>query len=133
MSAARCISIGLGLTALLGGLACSNDMGPNTAGVVSVSLTTPNADDGALLVTITGPGVTNPHAGSSGYRLDWQSVTADELRIIVVGDLSDGVLVTMDVAAVNRLGDYHGVVVEAASRTDQLRASLSGYSLTFGP
>ena len=142
MTITRIFRTVLSLAALIGGLACGSDSGkillerrcalanpgPGTA---TVSLTTPNADDGAVLVTLTGPGVSNPQPGSSAYRLYFRVVSADELRVMVVGDLSAGVLLTLGVGAVTSIGQYSGTFVEVASRTDVLRATLTGYSLTF--
>lgn len=131
MISARICMIAMGL-ALLGGLACGGDSGTGTTtGTAAVSLATPNADDGAVLVTLTGPGVSNPQAGSSAYDVYFRVVSADELRVLVIGDLSNGVLVTVGVGAVGSIGQYSGTVVEVASRTDVLRVSLAGYSLAF--
>lgn len=122
----------LSLAVLLGGLACGSDSGTNPGpGSAAVSLATPNADDGAILVTLTGPGVSNPQPGSSAYDVYFRVVSADELRIMVVGDLSTGVLLTVGVGAVTSIGQYSGTIVEVASRADVLRTSLTGYSLAF--
>lgn len=132
MTITRIFRTVLSLAALIGGLACGSDSGTNPGpGTATVSLTTPNADDGAVLVTLTGPGVSNPQPGSSAYRLYFRVVSADELRVMVVGDLSAGVLLTLGVGAVTSIGQYSGTFVEVASRTDVLRATLTGYSLTF--
>jgi hypothetical protein len=84
-----------------------------------------------MLVTLTGPGVSNPQPGSSAYDVYFRVVSADELRVMVVGDLSTGVLLTVGVGAVSSIGQYSGTIVEVASRTDVLRTSLTGYSLVF--
>jgi len=132
MTITRIFRTVLSLAALIGGLACGSDSGTNPGpGTATVSLTTPNADDGAVLVTLTGPGVSNPQPGSSAYRLYFRVVSADELRVMVVGDLSAGVLLTLGVGEVTSIGQYSGTFVEVASQTDVLRATLTGYSLTF--
>ena len=132
MNSARSIPIALGLAVLVGGLACGSDSGTNpTPGTATVSLATPNADDGAVLVTLTGPGLANPQAASSAYHTYFRLASANELRVIVVGNLSAGALLTVGVGEVNHIGKYAGTVVEAASRMDQLRSALTGYSLTF--
>ena len=132
MNSARIGMIAMGLAAMVGGLACGSDSGTGTTtGTATVSLVTPNADDGAVLVKLTGPGVANPQPGSSAYDVYFRVVSADELRAMVVGDLSNGVLLTVGVGAVGSIGQYSGTVVEVASRTDVLRTSLTGYSLAF--
>jgi hypothetical protein len=125
--------VAMGGMALLGaGIACGGDKttGP-TAGTVTVSLVTPNADDGAVLLTLTGPSLSNVQSAGSSYKVYWRVASASEVHAIVVGDLTAGVVLTVDVDDVGKLGQYGGTVDEAASRTDQVRASVSGYGVTF--
>lgn len=131
MNAMRWTGIG-GLALLAAGLACggSGSTGP-VAGTATVSLATPNADDGAVLLTLTGPSFSNPQSGSSSYKVYWRVASANEVHAIVVGDLTAGVVLTVGVDDVGKLGQYSGSVDEAASRTDQVRASVSGYGVTF--
>ncbi len=132
MTSTRMFRTALSLAALVGGLACGSDKGTNPGpGIATVSLATPNADDGAVLVTLTGAGVSNPQPGSSGYRMYFRLVSADEVRVLLVGDLSAGILLSVSVGDINSIGNYAGTVVEVASRTDALRTSLAGYSLAF--
>jgi hypothetical protein len=124
--------IGLGLALLGAGLACGggDSIGPK-AGTATVSLVTPNADDGAVLLTLTGPGLANIQSASSSYHVYWRVVSASEVRAIVVGDLVSGAVLTASVDDVSKVGQYGGTVVEAASRSDVVRGSTSGYGLTF--
>lgn len=118
-------------TAIVAGLltavaACEEDaIGP--AGTVVLSLTTPNSDDGAALLTVTGRGLTNAQAASSGYRLYWRLHSDRELRVAVFGNLVSGPLLTL------QTDDVGGVAVtlaEVASRSDSLRSSTSGYQVS---
>jgi hypothetical protein len=131
MNALRWTGIGVSL-AVLAGAACGggNSTGPK-AGTATVSLVTPNSDDGAVLLTLTGPGLANVKSASSSYHVDWRVVSPSEVRAIVVGNLSAGAVLTVDVDDVGKVGQYGGTVVEAASRLDVVRGSTSGYGVTF--
>jgi hypothetical protein len=112
-------------------LACgSNSTGP-TARTTTVALVTTNADDGAVLLTLTGPGLANMQASSSSYRVYWRAASANEIPAIVVGNLTAGAVLTVSVDDLNSLGQYGGTVDEVASRTDQVRTSVSGYGVSF--
>ena len=112
--------------------ACDSASGPAKprAGEVTVRLETPHDDDGALVLSLTGPGpigaVTPEAAGVAVHaRPDGAGVKA-----AVFGDLEDGDLVRVAVPDVNRAGEYRARVLEAAGRDDALRAAVSGYRLT---
>jgi hypothetical protein len=131
MNAMRWTRIGLGVALLGAGPACGgNSTGPK-AGTMAVSLVTPNADDGAVLLTLTGPGLANVQASSSSYRVYWRAASANEVHAVVVGNLSAGAVLTVDVDDLGKVGQYAGAVDEVASRTDQVRASVTGYGVTF--
>lgn len=129
MNAPRILAIGLPL--LLA--ACGNEQtgptrqsGPGTA---TVALVTPNTDDGAVLITLTGPGLSNAQPASSAYLLYSRAVNADELRAIVVGDLGATVLFTVHVDDVSRIAEYTGTLVDVASRSYVERGSMAGYAV----
>jgi len=132
MNIARTLAIGLALVVVAP--ACSNDQtGPAqqpTPGTATVALVTPNIDDGAVLLTLTGPGLSTPQPADPAYLLYSLAVNPNELRVIVVGDLGPTSLVTVHVDDLNRISEYAGTVVDAASRTDAARTSLVGYGLT---
>jgi hypothetical protein len=112
-------------------LACGGGSTGPKAGTATVSLVTPNSDDGAVLLSLTGPGLANPQSANSTYRVYWRVVSASEVRTIVVGDLAAGAVLTVDVDDVGKIGQYVGTVVEAASRGDAVRGSLTGYRVSF--
>lgn len=132
MNAIRRTGIGVTLAALVAGLACGggDSTGPK-AGTATVSLVTPNADDGIVLLTITGPGLSNVQSASSSYKVYWRVQSATEVRAIVVGNLASGAVLTATVDDVSKVGQYAGTVVEAASRTEVVRGSTTGYAVTF--
>ena len=116
---------------LVAGIACSDDEEPTgpTAGTLSVTLTTPNMDDGAILFEVTGPDIVSvtvtvpehyTHVGQDGSTL----------TIVVVGNIESGLLVGIDVPDVGAVASYSATATEVADRTNELRSSLSGYELT---
>jgi len=120
----------LAAAVLLAAAACSDSTTPQTPGVVTLSLVTPNADDGAMALVLTGPGITSIASGSGAYAVYWRVVSPTQARVIVVGDLSNGVLATAQVAEANRLTGYHVGILEVATRSDAVRASTAGYAIT---
>ena len=103
---------------------------PPPVNSVVVSLTSPNNDDGAVVVTLQGPSVSTLQRSSSGYLLYSRSPGAQETRVIVVGSLATGPLFTFAPAAGANLSAYSATVQQVANRADALRASTTGYTLT---
>ena len=113
-----------------GGLACGESTEPPRDGTATISLTTPQTDDGAVAVTLTGPGISNLTPANSSYRVFWRLVSQDELRAIVVGNVAAGPLFSVRVADVGNLSRYAGSVTQLATRADALRDDRSGYAVT---
>jgi hypothetical protein len=131
MTPIRWTRIGLSLALFGWTLGCGGGSTGPKAGTATVSLVTPNADDGAVLVTLTGPGLANAQSASSSYHVYWRAVSPSEVRAIVVGDLSAGAVLTVSIDDVSKVGQYGGTVVEAASRNDVVRTSVAGYGVKF--
>ena len=100
---------------------------PSSPTALRVDLHTPNTDDGAIVITLRGPDLSNLQPGSAGYLAYFRAASTEETRVIVVGDLNTGALVTLSIAAGHQLSDYSATVEQVASRTDVLRADLSAY------
>ncbi len=112
-------------------LALSCFDGP-TAGEVTLSLTTPNTDVGALafVVTIPAPNeITGASGACAGCDVFYTRVSATELRGIVTGDLVAGPVVRLAVAQAGPNQAYRVQVLAVASRQFAERAP-SGYTLT---
>ncbi len=123
----------LRIAVLLAAAACSDTSGV-TPGIVTLALVTPNANDGAVTVVLTGPGITSLASARSAYSVYWRVVSPTEARAIVVGDLNAGVMATATVADVNQIDAYHVEVLEVATRSDSVRTSTTGYAITLaGP
>lgn len=129
----RWIGLGLSLGLLATALGCGGDnaVAPRVAGNMTVSLTTPNTDDGAVLVALFGPGFTNIQPASASYRVYSLTASPTEVRILVVGDLSTGALLSLDIGDAARIAEYHGTVIQAASRDDIVHTVSTDYDLTF--
>lgn len=131
MTPRRWTSVGLSLALMGAGMACGGGSTGPKAGTATVSLVTPNGDDGAVQLTLTGPGLANAQSASSSYNVYWRAVSPTEVRAIVVGNLSAGAVLTVSIDDVGKVGQYGGTVVEAASRNDVVRPSVAGYGVTF--
>ena len=129
----RAIRITVAGLALAVALACGGDGGTTgptgpTAGLLTLTLTTPNADDGAILLSVTGPSMTQ--VAASDVSLYFRSVqTGTTATAVLVGDIRGGSLLTFRVPDVDAAGSYSATIQQVADRGDALRGSLSGYSL----
>ncbi len=114
------------------GTACSDGgvAPPAAPTALRVDLKTPHADDGALVITLRGPGMSNLAPASSGYLVYTRVTSPQETRVIVVGDLKAGALLTLDIASGHPLADYSASIQQAAARTDVLREDLRGYEVS---
>lgn len=122
------------LALLTSALALSCFDGP-AAGEVTLSLLTPNTDDGAVAFVVTVPApneITGASAACSGCELFSTRVSATELRGIVTGDLSAGPLVRVAVSQAGPNQAYLAQLLSVASRQFAVRAS-GGYTLSVQP
>ena len=102
---------------------------PPVAGTAIVSLNSPNEDDGALLITLRGPGVSAAQSASSDYLVYWRLAGEGEIRVLVLGELEPGPLFRVQLEATNRLSEYSATIEQVATRQDMLRTDMSGYGL----
>ena len=125
------LAAALGLTCKDEGTAPSTPNAPD-APVTSlvVSLTTPQSDDGAILVTVRGPALATIQSASPDYLVFSNAVSANEARVIVVGDLERGSVFTVALGGSARLSDYSASIGQVATRADVLRADVAGYRMT---
>lgn len=112
--------------------ACADDPtgGSQGAGTVVLRLTTPYADDGALLFEVSGPPVENATASDGSLQLFTRHTGSSQVVGAVVGAIANGVLVTLQVEGANTATEYTARVLEVADRQNALRASLAGYALS---
>ena len=103
---------------------------PPPPGSGIVSLATPNADDGALRLTLHGPALSTLQVSSSSNLFYTRMASDSEARVILIGNVTAGPLLTFKIASGQPLTAYSATLEQVASRTDSLRVSLSGYALT---
>jgi hypothetical protein len=107
--------------------------GGGQAGTVILRLTTPHADDGAVLLEVTGPPIDSAIVVSPSLRLFTRRAGDSTIVGVVVGVVTDGATVTLHVPDVSAAAGYRARVLEVADRRDALRGSLTGYALTVAP
>lgn len=103
---------------------------PPRPGSAVVSLTGAEPP-GAVLITLTGPGLDAAQAASAGTELSWRLVSAGEMRVVVAGRLESGPLLRVSVPDLERVDEYGGLVLEVADRSGELLPSGSAYTVTF--
>ena len=115
------------------GVNCGGGDGDNgsdepTPGNLTIALTSPNSDDGAIKLTIAGPVAPTAITASAGLELFQSGPIGTSTTVIVTGDLAAGPLLTIAVADTRKDEDYSATVVQVASETYALRTN-AGYSL----
>lgn len=126
----------LALAAALAAATCGD--APNgppkpVPGVLTLTLVTPNADDRAILVRVTGPEAMTDVASASGaYELHARGAGGTSVRAAAFGPIAGGALLRFAVPDVNRSAEYVATVEEASDGANALRAELGGYRLTVG-
>ena len=103
---------------------------PAPPGSAIVALVTPNSDDGAVAVTLHGPGISNLATASSGYLFYSRLASDTVARVIVLGNVSAGPIFTFKIAGGAGVSAYTVSIDEVANRADAVRSSLTNYSLT---
>lgn len=106
---------------------------PGTAGVLTVSLATPNTDDGALLLEVKGPSIRGVAAKTAALQVFADTMSTTTVRTVVAGSLSSGGLFTFQVPDVNAATSYTVTIVDIADRQNRLRSGANGYVLTVAP
>ena len=128
----------LGLAAALAVLvACGGD-GPTdpsapSPGLLKIVLTTPNVDDGALLLTVSGGVVSTVDAAAPGYQLYTARPDSMTLRVLITGDIAAGPVIRIHVADTHKANAYHANIAQVASRSTFVQRLLTGYALAVAP
>ena len=108
-----------------GDAATGNGDRPGTA---TVSLMSNNSDDGAISLTVRGPGLSTATALDSSHTVFSRLASSTELKVIVLGaSIGAGPLFTLPVGASDRPSAYTISIEQVAMLTDSLRSDISGY------
>lgn len=95
-----------------------------TAGVLTVELTTPNTDDGAVQFAVSGPAIDSVRAvGFEGMT----SLLSGQAQTILTGALASGPVARVYVHDIARATEYRAWVVAAAARSSYQLQDVSGY------
>jgi hypothetical protein len=117
----------LGLVPLFG---CSNNTGP-TAAALNVSLSSPNADDGAVLLTISGGPVDSVEA--LGYAVYTARSGAETLELIVTGHFGSGPIARIHVPDSRHVSRYSARIGQVAARATYAQRDVVSYSASLLP
>ena len=110
-----------------GGGTESNEPKP---GNLTVSLDTPNTDDAAIKLTITGPAaLTSITSASPDIRVFQSGTLGVTNTVIITGTIPAGDVLKIGVADKRDVDDYSATVEQVASTTYAIRA-LTGYELS---
>jgi hypothetical protein len=114
--------------------ACRDDptAGVPRIGRLTVRLTTPNTDDGAMTFEVTGAPIDSVVVANPSLVLFTRRNGATIVGA-VAGALAGGAVVTLYVPDGGAAAGYSARVLEVADRQDLLRGSLAGYALTVTP
>lgn len=114
-------------------LSCGGDSGggtgptPKDPGFVHLELTTPNADDGILLISIAGGRVLEVEG--AGYQVVSAGVSDTMVKVLVRGTLVGGVIGRVTVPDRNLLSSYTITVEQVAARQSYVQRSVEGYAV----
>jgi hypothetical protein len=98
-------------------------------GELTASLVTPNADDRAVLLAITGPGSISGISTTTEYVVFAQTASG-KATVAVFGSLTNGVLVRFSVPDVGAVASYTATITDIVDPGNVPRQSLGGYSIT---
>jgi hypothetical protein len=112
---------------LVGG--CTNNTGP-VAGALNVSISSPQHDDGAVMITVYGGSVDSVESvGFPVYSLR----VADSVRFIVTGNLGSGPVARIHVPDGRQASRYQAKISQAAARGSYLPREPGTYSIHLSP
>lgn len=108
-----------------------SDGGPSgpVPGSLSLNLNTPNANDGAVMVTING-GVVDSVSTAAMAQYTSSTIQPGYTKIVVAGNITDGVIAKIWVPDVHAKSSYTVVVSQAAVRNTFTQQTVTGYSVT---
>jgi hypothetical protein len=110
---------------------CSSEPDGPTAGILTVTLTTPNSDDGAMLFTLSGGPVDSVEA--VGYSVYSARIDGNTLRVIVTGTLGPGPVARIRIPDQRQISGYLAIVNQVAAHTTYQQRDPSGYQLALAP
>jgi hypothetical protein len=83
-----------------------------------------------VVLKLQGPGISTLQSASSGYLFYSRLASDTDARVITLGNVTGGPLLTFKLAPGSAASAYTATLVQVASRGDVLRSSTTGYALT---
>ena len=125
----------LGISAAIAGAGCQTDRvaGPaptHGPGALDARLTTPNSDDGALLVELRGGPIDS--ITSSSYEIAALESDSGMYRVLVRGAIDGGALLRVWVPERSDRTAYVVSVVDAVGRVSYNRRDVTNYAVSVG-
>lgn len=109
-------------------MTCSDAEAPAGPGWLEVRLSSPNGDDGGIMLVVRGgpiDSVRSPFANAFARRL-----SASEWRVIVAGNVTSAVVARVWVPDLDAAAQYAATVEQVASGTTYAQRATAGYALT---
>ena len=110
---------------------CRDSTGGNdrpTAGWLALRLTTPNSDDGGVLIAVSGAAIDSIR--SSLPVLITRRESGTSIRAVISGNVTSGVIAEIRVPDTRQSAQYAAVISEAASRGNYAQRNIAGYQLS---
>lgn len=101
-------------------------------GELTVQLTTPNTDDGAIMLSISGLQDTTDIEASTDSYVIYSRQNGSTATVAVFGEIASGSLVHFAVPDLAAASTYHVTLRDAADRSGVLRSVKSGYAISLG-
>jgi len=116
---------------IVAGMSCDQSTGLKgpTSGALRVTLTTPNADDGAILFVVSGGAIDS--VTTTDATMQMMASQATPKMILVRGTLASGVIARVWVADVN--ATHSASVLQVAANATYAQRATTGYSVVIAP
>ena len=111
--------------------ACSGEPVGPAAGILNLSLASPQGDEGAVLFTVTGGPLDTVEA--VGHGLYSARIDANTLRVVVTGDLSAGIIARIRIPDERQASDYTAIVSQVALGSSYTQRDPAGYAIALAP
>lgn len=109
---------------------CSNGTGP-TGGALTMTLASPNDDDGAMLLTLSGGPIDSVE--TTGYKLYSASSRPGSLSLIVTGNLVSGPIARIHIPDTRQASRYIVSIDQVAARAAYTQRDPASYSVSLAP
>ena len=133
MSANRLWRMGVLLLLVLPLAPCGDSTGNDRpiSGWLALRLSTPNADDGGVLITVSGAAIDSIR--TTHPQLLTLRDNASSIRAVIGGNLSAGTIAEILVPDTRQAARYSAAIQEVAARTTFQQRAVTGYTLSVMP